>query len=116
MLPGSAAADRGKGASVADRRNYRKWTAGQKLEIVLAGIKSANIEQTCRDHEISSTRYYRWRDQSLLVLGSRVWPGRLAELAEQLHSLPSLPWGQGMDRGLGTRVGLGFAYRSVSTT
>ncbi len=45
---------------MAEGKTYRTWTAEQKLEIVLAGIKSGNIERTCREHEISSTLYYRW--------------------------------------------------------
>lgn len=50
---------------MAEGKPHRKWTAEQKLEIVLAGIKSGNIERTCREHEISSTLCYRWRDQLL---------------------------------------------------
>jgi transposase-like protein len=50
---------------MADKRNYRKFSADQKLEVVLAGIKGGNIQEVCRNHEISPNLYYRWRDQVL---------------------------------------------------
>lgn len=50
---------------MAEKRNYRKFTAEQKLEIVLAGIKGGNVQEVCRAHEISPNLYYRWRDAVL---------------------------------------------------
>jgi transposase len=46
-----------------DRREKRHFTAEQKLEVVLAGIKSGRISEVCRQHEISSTLFYQWRDK-----------------------------------------------------
>lgn len=41
----------------------RKWTADQKLAIVLQGIKGKiTITELCREHSISQVQYYRWRD------------------------------------------------------
>ncbi|MBA4496426.1 transposase [Paenactinomyces guangxiensis] len=40
----------------------RKWTAEQKMEIVLAGMAPAtNISAVCREYGIVQTQYYRWR-------------------------------------------------------
>jgi transposase len=45
-------------------RKYRKFTAQQKLEIVLAGLRGdRTVREVCRDHQISETQYYGWRDQ-----------------------------------------------------
>lgn len=46
-----------------ERREKRHFTAEQKLEIVLAGIKSGRVSEVCRQHEISSTLFYQWRDK-----------------------------------------------------
>lgn len=51
---------------MATPRNYRKFTAQQKLEIVLAGLRSdRTVKDVCRDHEIAETLYYSWRDKLL---------------------------------------------------
>ena len=42
----------------------RKFTGREKLEIVLEGMQSERgVAEVCRRHGISSTLYYRWRDQ-----------------------------------------------------
>jgi len=44
----------------------RKRTAEEKLEIVLEGLKEKKpIAEICREHQISQTLYYRWRDKFL---------------------------------------------------
>ena len=43
----------------------RKWTAQEKLAIVLDGLKSRPIKEICREYGISETQYYRWRDQAI---------------------------------------------------
>ncbi|MFN8151443.1 MAG: transposase [Solirubrobacterales bacterium] len=51
---------------MATQRNYRKFTAQQKLEIVLAGLRGdRSIRDVCREHEIAETLYYSWRDKLL---------------------------------------------------
>ena len=37
----------------------------QKLEIVLEGMKSGNISETCRRYQIAANLYYRWKDEAL---------------------------------------------------
>jgi transposase-like protein len=57
-------------------------TAGQKLEVVLEGLKSGNIAETCRRYEIAVNLYYRWKDEALegasAELGGRSAPAALA--------------------------------------
>ena len=42
----------------------RKWKAEEKLAIVLCGIKGEkSVAEICREHQISQTQYYKWRDK-----------------------------------------------------
>ncbi len=51
---------------MAEQRKYRKFTARQKLEIVLAGLRGERtVKDVCREHEIAETLYYSWRDKLL---------------------------------------------------
>src|SRR5947208_15849512 len=56
---------------LSEQRKYRTFTAQQKLEIVLAGLKGdRSVREVCREHGISETLYYGWRDK--LVEGGLV--------------------------------------------
>lgn len=50
-------------------------TAQEKYQIVLEGLKSGNIAETCRKYEIAPTLYYRWKDEveqgAVAALGGR---------------------------------------------
>ena len=51
---------------MAEQRRCRKFTASQKLEIVLAGLRGdRTVKDVCREHEIAETLYYSWRDKLL---------------------------------------------------
>ncbi len=51
---------------MSEQRKYRSWTAQQKLEIVLAGMRGdRSVRDVCREHAISETLYYGWRDKIL---------------------------------------------------
>jgi transposase-like protein len=55
---------------LSERRKYRSWTVKQKLEIVLAGLRGdRSVKEVCREHEISETLYYSWREK--LIEGGR---------------------------------------------
>ena len=44
----------------------RKWTAKEKLAIVMEGLKEKrSVADICREHKISQTLYYKWRDKFL---------------------------------------------------
>ncbi|MBU0518094.1 transposase [bacterium] len=46
--------------------SYRKWSPAQKMAIILEGLKSqTTVAEICRNHGISQTQYYKWRDQFL---------------------------------------------------
>ena len=51
---------------LSERRKYRSWTATQKIEILLAGLRGdRSVKELCREHEISETLYYSWREKLL---------------------------------------------------
>jgi transposase-like protein len=51
---------------LSEQRKYRSWTAQQKIEIVLAGLRGdRSVKDVCREHEISDTLFYSWRDKLL---------------------------------------------------
>ncbi len=39
-------------------------SAEEKFAIVIEGLKSGNIAETCRSHNIAATLYYRWKDEA----------------------------------------------------
>jgi transposase len=51
---------------LSEQRKYRSWTARQKIEIVLAGLRGDRmVKDVCREHGISDTLFYSWRDKLL---------------------------------------------------
>src|SRR4051794_41463746 len=55
-----------KETGLSEQRKYRSWTAQQKLEIVLAGMRGdRTVRDVCREHGIAETLYYGWRDRIL---------------------------------------------------
>lgn len=51
---------------MSEKRTYRKFTAKQKAEIVLAGLRGDRpVRDVCREHEIAETLYYQWRERLL---------------------------------------------------
>ena len=51
---------------MSEKRTYRKFTAKQKAEIVLAGLRGDRpVRDVCREHEIAETLYYQWREKLL---------------------------------------------------
>jgi transposase-like protein len=44
----------------------RKWTAEEKIAIVLTGLKGEqSVAEICRQYQISQAQYYKWRDKFL---------------------------------------------------
>ena len=61
---------------LSEQKKYRSWTAEQKIEIVLAGLRSdRSVREVCREHAISETLFYGWRDQ-LLEAGRERFAGK----------------------------------------
>lgn len=68
---------------MATQRKYRKFTAEQKIEIVLVGLKGdRSVREICREHEISDNLYYQWRDK-LIEGGASALAGKDERLVEK---------------------------------
>ena len=58
---------------MSSKRTYRKFTAQQKSELVLASLRGQKtIAELCREHEISETLLRRWREQFLAAGAERL--------------------------------------------
>ncbi len=58
---------------MSDIRKYRKFTAQQKIEIVLASLRGpTTMAELCREHEISESLLRKWRDQFLAAGAERL--------------------------------------------
>ena len=58
---------------MSDTRKYRKFSAQQKSELVLASLRGPKtIAQLCREHDISETLLRRWREQFLAAGAERL--------------------------------------------
>ena len=63
------------------KKQYRSWTAQQKIAIVLAGVRgNRSVEEVCHEHEITDTPFYSWSDK-LLEGGRERWRGRRSAAA-----------------------------------
>ena len=68
---------------LSEQRKYRTFTAQQKLEIVLAGLRGdVSVKELCRQHEIAETLYYSWREK-LLEGGREVLAGKAERQGER---------------------------------
>ena len=69
--------------TLSEAKKYRTWTAQQKIEIVLAGLRGdRSVREVCRDHEIAETLYYTWRDK-LLEGGAAALAGKEERTGEK---------------------------------
>lgn len=77
---------------LSEKKQYRNWTVQQKLEIVLAGLRGdRSVAEVCREHQISDTLFYSWRDK-LLEGGAERLSGKeerteIAELRKRVRDL-----------------------------
>ena len=56
-----------------DTRTYRKFTAQQKTEIVLASLRGPKtLAELCREHEIADSLLRKWREQFLAAGAERL--------------------------------------------
>jgi transposase len=59
--------------TLSEKRTYRKFSAQQKSELVLASLRGQrSIAELCREHEISETLLRRWREQFLAAGAERL--------------------------------------------
>ena len=60
---------------MSERGKRRRWTAAEKMRIVVAGLGGdIEVSELCRREGINPTQYYGWRKQ-LLGSASKVFDG-----------------------------------------
>lgn len=58
---------------MSETRRYRKFTAQQKTEIVLASLRGQkSMADLCREHEIADSLLRKWREQFLAAGAQRL--------------------------------------------
>ncbi len=58
---------------LSETRKYRKFTAQQKTEIVLASLRgSKTMAELCREHDIADSLLRKWREQFLAAGAERL--------------------------------------------
>ena len=68
---------------MSEQRRYRKLSAQQKLELVLASLKGERTAaEICREHGISKSLLWRWREQVIEAGGERL-QGKAERQAEK---------------------------------
>ena len=51
---------------MSEKKKRRRWTAAEKLRVVVAGLDGAvEISELCRREGINPTQYYGWKKQLL---------------------------------------------------
>ena len=66
----------GQETLLSDKRKYRKFTAKQKVELVLTSFRGdRSVAEICREHDLSETLLRRWRDQMLEAGAERFTDG-----------------------------------------
>lgn len=73
---------------------YKNLTAEEKMAIILEGLTHGkSVSQICREHTISQTQYYKWRDKFLqgakekLESGNKAREKQLEEKVEELENV-----------------------------
>ena len=68
-----------------ESRKYRKFSAQQKTELVLASLRGPKtVAQLCREHDISETLLRKWREQ-FLAAGAERLSGRAERTEDELR-------------------------------
>ena len=58
---------------MSEKRNYRKFTAQQKTELVLASLRGQKtVAEICRENDISETLLRTWREHFLAAGAERL--------------------------------------------
>ena len=85
-----------KEARLSEQRKYRSWTAKQKLEIVLAGLRGdVSVKELCRRHEIAETQTIAMKHRT-----RQVGPSGALRAPERKRALHALRLGQRREKGV----------------
>jgi transposase len=75
---------------MSERKKRRRWTASDKLRVVVAGLDgSVEISELCRREGINPTQYYGWKKQLLTSAAKVFADGRESKPSAQQQRLES---------------------------
>ena len=75
---------------MSEKKKRRRWTASDKLRVVLAGLDgSVEISELCRREGINPTQYYGWKKQLLTSAAKVFADGRESRPSAQQQRLES---------------------------
>jgi transposase len=79
-------------STLSETRRYRKFTAQQKLELVMASLRGErSIAELCREHQISESLLRRWREVALDAAAERLAGGQdRSQASEQRRRIAEL--------------------------
>lgn len=73
---------------MSEKKKRRRWTASEKLRVVLSGLEgSVEISELCRREGINPTQYYGWKKQLLSSAGKVYADGRESKPSAQQQRL-----------------------------
>jgi transposase len=73
---------------MSEKKSRRRWTAVEKLRVVLAGLEgSVEISELCRREGIHPTQYYLWKKQLQSSAGRIFRDGRSSQTSSQEQRL-----------------------------
>jgi transposase len=77
-----------EGGAMSEKKKRRRWTASDKLRVVLAGLDgSVEISELCRREGITPTQYYGWKKQLLTSAAKVFADGRESKPSVQQQRL-----------------------------
>jgi transposase len=99
--------------TLSETRRYRKFTAQQKLELVMASLRGErSIAELCREHQISESLLQRWRDVALEAASERLAGGQdRSQASEQRRRIAELERALGRKTYEAEILGNGFRAR-----
>ena len=69
---------------MSEQQSRRKWSAAEKLRIVMAGLdRGTNLSELCRQEGINVGQYYQWKKQ-LLSSAKEIFEKQTTSKEEQL--------------------------------
>jgi transposase len=75
---------------MSEKKKRRRWTASDKLRVVLAGLDgSVEISELCRREGINPTQYYGWKKQLLSSAAKVFADGRESKPSAQQQRMES---------------------------
>ena len=75
---------------MSEKKKRRRWTASEKLRVVLTGLDgSVGVSELCRREGINPTQYYGWKKQLVSSAAKVFADGRESKPSAQQQRLES---------------------------